>query len=184
MLLALTCLVHTNARSNTPLPTVLRLDLSASQADQVRALPEAVVVLKAQEHEDDVQGLMAALSGAAKLPRQAFQQGHALMLLSSGPMLDQPDRVSVQKLVIEHMQINLVVKHTRVRDAGMSLERNLPWRPLVKVRIPSDLAAGTYTVHVRWIVGASDGEGDGAGAKRLPTHPPSVEQTTSFELRQ
>lgn len=181
MLLALTCLVHTNARSDTP-PTVLRFDLSASQADQVRALPEVVVVLKAPEHEDEVQGLMAALSGAAKLPRQAFQRGHALMLLSSGPMLDQPDRVSVQKLAIEHMQINLVVNHTRVRDAGMSLERNLPWRPLVKVRIPSDLAAGTYTVHVRWIVGAS--AGDGAGAKRLPTHPPSVEQTTSFELRQ
>ena len=81
-----------------------------------------------------------------------------LSILSTGPILDAPDKVIVRSVVRNERVIDVQITHTQVRRRGVRLRRNLRWRPLVEM--PLKLAEGQYQVNVKWIPVESVPDGD------------------------
>lgn len=99
-----------------------------------------------------------------------FAAGTQLMLLATGPLLDQPDQARALGWQRDGTRLDLTVEHSRVRAAGQLLERNLGWRPLLQAPLPESLPPGDYTVSVHWL---------SPGAPRRP----ELSQTLTLRLR-
>lgn len=79
-----------------------------------------------------------------------FAAGTRLMLLSTGPLLDQPDQATALGWQCDGLRLSITVEHSRVRAAGRELERNIGWRPLLQAVLPEGLPAGDYGITVHW----------------------------------
>jgi len=53
-------------------------------------------------------------------------------ILSVGPLLDSPDKISIRNITCAKGLIELDVVYTKVRTLGVHLRRNIRWRPLVE----------------------------------------------------
>lgn len=147
--------------------------LSWDASGLASGLPERAWVLAADDAAP--RRLAGRLAAMGEAPPE-FTAGTALMLVSSGPSLDQPDQARAGALRRQGHHFSLDVDHTQVRATGANLERNLHWRPLVQAPLPTGLAPGDYTVTVRWR--AVDSLDHGSA---LP-QPPRV-QTLELRLR-
>jgi hypothetical protein len=138
-----------------------------------QALPPAAVIVSGMPAE--AEKVATVFSAAHSRESTSFPPGTSLFILSTGPQLDSPDRVETQSLVRRGNAFFLTVIHTNVRLQDAALLRNIAWRPMVKARLPADLAAGSYEVHVSW-----------QPLDKLPGGRPlgeALSQTVPFEVR-
>lgn len=158
-----------------PNPVVYRLVFDAAKPELTQALPEGVAVLEsvASTPEALASEYLAALSGAGR----AFAGGSRLQIVSVGPLLDQPDRVTARLLQRVDGEFRLQIEFTRVRrEADRPLFKNLVWRPLVQAPLAA-LPVGSHRVAVQWRVV------DSASGRKLPKLAP-LSQSTTFEIAQ
>lgn len=128
------------------LPQLLRLAWDGQPPG--RDLPEQARVLARPGAGGDAAALAQALLQAP--PAALFAAGLPLLLVSSGPPLDAPDRVEVGVWQREGQALSLDLRHTQARAEGRLLERNLRWRPLLRADLPGDLPPGRYELLVTW----------------------------------
>lgn len=136
------------ALADVSLPVIHRLAFDAAGVEAARQLPERVAIVPMNGAATAV--LVGLLNATPATPPAAYPAGMALMLLSGGPLLDQPDQAAAHSLLREGFEFSLILDYTSVRAAGHQLERNLPWRPLVQAALPDLLPAGEYSVTVTW----------------------------------
>jgi hypothetical protein len=126
----------------------------------------------------EMAAVVAAVAGApvalaarlASAGTAEFAAGTRLMLLSTGPVLDQPDQATALAWQRDGWRLSLTVEHSHMRAAGQLLERNLGWRPLLQAPLPEGLPPGDYTVSVHWL---------SPGTPRVP----ELSQTLTLRLR-
>lgn len=104
----------------------------------------AAVVAAADAAPATLAGRLAA-AGPADFPA-----GARLMLLATGPVLDQPDQARAGAWQRDGTRLSITVAHSRVRAAGQELERNIGWRPLLQAALPDGLPPGDYGITVHW----------------------------------
>ena len=144
----------------------------AADREAFAALGDADVVVSSAPK--DMAKLAAAFSEALSGKPAAFRVKPPAALLTMGPELDGPDKVKPLRLVRKGHGVTLEIVHTRVREQGVQLRRNIRWRPMVEV--PLDLPSGSYTLQVTWRGVESLTE-----AKPLKGSP--VTRTVRFEVR-
>jgi hypothetical protein len=125
---------------------LLRLGFDAAQPDLLQSLKMGVVLVKNPLHQPQA---LAKLWPTARAHR-SFVAGDKLFVLSTGPILDQPDQVAVQTLERRGHAWVLQVHFTESRRTGTQLRRNVPWLPIVEVALPTALTPGEYQVSARW----------------------------------
>ncbi|MHB8474201.1 MAG: hypothetical protein ACYDC8_15400 [Gammaproteobacteria bacterium] len=125
---------------------LLRLGYDPAQPDLLQSLKMGVTVVKAPLYEPQA---LAKLWPTARAHR-SFVVGDKLFLVSTGPILDQPDQVAVQTLERRGHALILQVHFTESRRTGTQLRRNVPWLPIIQFALPAALASGEYQVSVRW----------------------------------
>ena len=69
-------------------------------------------------------------------------------LVAIGPELEGPDQVQVASCKIENGRIELHLIHTSQELSGGGLRRNVPYRPMVELRLRNE--AGPFQVEVDW----------------------------------
>jgi len=144
----------------------------ADARDAFEKLVEADAVVSAPPREaEKLAGIFAA--AVAKKPK-VFHVARPVVVLSTGPLLDGPDKVKPTRLVRDGKSLRLDIVHTRVREQGIQLRRNIQWRPMVSV--PLDLPCGAYTLHVTWR--AVESMSDPKPLKSAP-----ATRTVAFEVR-
>jgi hypothetical protein len=143
-----------------------------SERKALDALPPAAVVVN--DPPADPEDVAKVFSAAHNRSKPVFSAGANLFLLTTGPKLDSPDRVEPGSLVRQGNSFHLTIVHTHVRLQDAPLLRNITWRPLAKVALPKDLAAGTYNVQVSWQ--PMDKVPDGQLLR------PALVETASFEI--
>jgi len=72
----------------------------------------------------------------------------ARSIVAGGPELDSPDQVEVRECRMENGRVTLRLIHTSHRLSGGSLRRNVPYRPLVEVRLTTE--SGRFQLEVQW----------------------------------
>jgi len=125
---------------------LLRLGYDPAQPDLLQSLKMGVVVVENPLHQPQA---LAKLWPTARAHR-SFVAGDKLFVLSTGPILDQPDQVAVQTLERHGHAWVLQVHFTESRRTGTQLRRNVPWLPIVEVALPKALTPGEYQVSARW----------------------------------
>jgi len=129
-------------------PVVHHLAHDVADAGVVPRLPKAVVVIVVADANSPER--VSAFAAAAMSAPQDLPATSKLALLSTGPLLDQPDEVAGHPLKRDGNRFTLDVVYTSARATGRNLERNLRWLPLVEASLPDRLAPGEYVVSVTW----------------------------------
>lgn len=132
---------------------LLRLSYDAVHPDALKPLQTGVVVVTTPPAGP--QDIPATWQAALRRQPATFASADKLYLLSSGPVLDQPDHVAVRALQREGRTFTLHVTYTSARLAGLPLRRNVPWLPVVQISLPHGLSPGTYKVTASWQAVAS-----------------------------
>ena len=107
-------------------------------------LPLGITVVPSQASVKDL-----ALAYKAALDHGVAPRGAAARsIVAGGPELDSPDQVEVRECRMENGRVTLRLIHTSHRLSGGSLRRNVPYRPLVEVRLTTE--SGRFQLEVQW----------------------------------
>lgn len=120
----------------------------ARAVDRKRFADLAGVVVVAGDPPAKQSELAKRFGEAARAKPRAFGEDQTLFLLAAGPMLDGPDKVLPRSFIRRKDQLELEILHTAARLQGMSLRRNIRWRPVVQV--PLKLPPGRFRIRVVW----------------------------------
>ena len=141
--LILIVVVMTTAQDKLPFEAAnVHRPEAADERDAFAVLPALAVI--AEKPQESLLKLAKQVTDA----RPKSIRTMPLYLLAAGPTLDGPDHVAIHSLTKKGNTIRLGMRYTSARLTGVTLRRNLQWRPVAEV--PLQLAPGKWKIVAEW----------------------------------